>query len=59
MNKEIMFETKVKRVEQGLCPLCNKKPGEFRDAVSKREFTISGMCQKCQDEVFRPLGDDE
>ena len=24
----------------------------FRDALSAREYTISGMCQQCQDEVF-------
>lgn len=24
----------------------------FRDPVSEREYTISGMCQSCQDEVF-------
>lgn len=24
----------------------------FRDALSWKEFNISGMCQKCQDEVF-------
>lgn len=25
---------------------------EFRDEISRREYTISGMCQKCQDKVF-------
>lgn len=24
----------------------------FRDVESVKEFTISGLCQKCQDEVF-------
>jgi len=24
----------------------------FRDVLSWKEFNISGMCQKCQDEVF-------
>lgn len=24
----------------------------FRDAISVREYTISGMCQVCQDEMF-------
>ena len=35
---------------------CNTCPGEypleFRDIPSYREYKISGMCQKCQDEVF-------
>lgn len=25
---------------------------EFRDQVSAREYRISGLCQRCQDEVF-------
>ena len=42
-------------VLQGRCPLC-KEPisvDEFKDACSVREFSISGMCQKCQDHTFR------
>lgn len=62
MNKTIMvnhgFETEVTRVEQGLCPFCNKKPGPFRDEVSKKEFKISGLCQDCQDETFTEMGDE-
>jgi len=26
---------------------------DFRDTLSRREFTISGMCQRCQDGVFK------
>ena len=25
---------------------------EFKNEISKREYTISGMCQTCQDKVF-------
>lgn len=31
---------------------CGKPAVEFRDAVSHREYRISGLCQKCQDKVF-------
>ena len=31
---------------------CGKPVGEFRDECSKREYTISGFCQECQDKVF-------
>ena len=31
---------------------CGKPAIEFRDAVSTREFAISGFCQACQDAVF-------
>ena len=39
-------------LQLGLCPLCGGPPGEFKDELSKREFAVSGICQKCQDEIF-------
>lgn len=42
----------AQRVKQHLCPCCGKPVGEFRDELSKREYSISGMCQACQDSVF-------
>lgn len=58
MNKEIMskigFDGEVKLVEEGNCPFCKEPINEsdFRDTLSKKEFTISGLCQKCQDKTF-------
>lgn len=58
MNPEIMkragFKKEVERVEMGLCPICGIKieTGSFRNEISKKEFKISGMCQKCQDDIF-------
>lgn len=37
---------------------CGGPATEFRDEVSRKEFTISGLCQKCQDGVFG-LGDED
>ena len=34
------------------CVCCGKLATEFRDEISKREYHISSLCQKCQDEVF-------
>ena len=59
MNPEIMkqagFGEEVKLVNQGYCPFCHKKVNtlDFRDALSIREFEISGICQSCQNETFR------
>lgn len=47
----------AQRVEGGLCPFCRSPinhEGAFRDALSRREFELSGLCQLCQDEVFEP-----
>lgn len=58
MNKEIMkalgFGEQIEAVEHSFCPFC-KNPitqVEFRDKISKREYKISGLCQKCQDKMF-------
>ena len=31
---------------------CGGPATEFRDEGSRREYTISGLCQKCQDKAF-------
>lgn len=34
------------------CVACGQTSDFFRDELSRKEFTISGLCQACQDEVF-------
>ncbi len=34
------------------CVTCGKRADIFRDSISVKEYNISGMCQKCQDEIF-------
>ena len=38
----------------GKCVCCGAEvsEGSFRNAISLKEWGISGMCQKCQDSVF-------
>lgn len=50
---DLIFPEKRKLKEQGKCPLCTKPVGEFRDDLSRKEYSISGMCQDCQDEFFK------
>lgn len=56
MNKDIMrkcgFGKEVEMVEKCICPGCRQPIGKFRDKLSRREYEISGLCQKCQDGVF-------
>jgi len=40
------------RADCATCDATDLKPSDFTDALSIREFGISRMCQKCQDEVF-------
>jgi len=48
------FSKEVERVERGNCPFCGRqiKMEEFKDALSRKEFQISGLCQTCQDTIF-------
>jgi len=38
-----------------ICSVCPKEITGFRDQLSEKEYTISGMCQDCQDETFCDL----
>jgi len=40
-------------IEKRICPFCKQKIGPFQDALSEKEYAISGLCQKCQDEIFK------
>lgn len=39
-------------IENETCVMCHKAIGPFRDDLSRTEYTISGICQTCQDVVF-------
>ena len=58
MNKYIMrtmgFGDQVALVEKGKCPFCKKQvePGKFKDELTLKEYRISGMCEKCQNDFF-------
>jgi hypothetical protein len=60
MNKQIMkqagFTEELKQIEVGNCPICRKPINleDFRNALSKREYEISKMCNACQDLIFGP-----
>ena len=57
---EKVFPEERERVKAGKCPFCGKEidpDTEFRDEKSRKEFDISGMCQKCQDELFQRVND--
>jgi hypothetical protein len=41
-------------IRSGICPGCNGPATEFRDALSLKEHSLSGLCQNCQDELFQP-----
>ena len=60
MNRPVdkLFPIKAMIRNAGACPFCGTYLSDvtFRDELSKREATISGLCQDCQDDMF---GDEE
>lgn len=60
-----MFPEMLELIRAGKCPDCKKillKDGAgklwFRDRLSKEEYSISGLCQACQDLTW-PEGREE
>jgi hypothetical protein len=52
---EELLNTAVGRtsaIESDVCALCGQPATSFRDELSRKEYTIGGMCQSCQDKVF-------
>ena len=39
-------------IENDVCVFCHTPATTFKDALSEKEFTISGACQTCQDDIF-------
>ena len=50
--------SKKQAIADGICNLCGEAVLSFEDAISEREYAISGTCQNCQNEVFNGEDDD-
>ena len=47
-----VFGRSLKRsLATAVCVCCKQEAASFKDELSKREYKISGLCQKCQDKV--------
>lgn len=54
LNKPVFAYSVIAKddVINNRCPICKSTNLEFKDALSEKEYAISGMCQSCQDSVF-------
>jgi hypothetical protein len=41
-------------IKDCVCVICGEPESGFKDALSEREYRISGICQSCQDIAFGP-----
>ena len=52
MTNIIYGRSASESIGNDVCVSCNEPAVEFTDELSRREFAISGLCQKCQDKIF-------
>jgi len=52
MAKALFGHSRDASIESGFCVYCGSEAKSFRNAISRREFSISGFCQECQDKTF-------
>ena len=48
------LEKQVELAKEGKCAICAEiiNQDDFKDSISLLEYSISGLCQKCQDEIW-------
>ena len=52
--KKAFGRSSTEAKERGVCVTCGNKikMEDFKDRISIKEYEISGLCQKCQDDTF-------
>jgi len=52
--KKSFGRSQTEAKEKKICVFCGKeiKMEDFKDQLSIKEYEISGLCQKCQDDTF-------
>ena len=50
--------TNTEAIKTNTCIKCSNPAGEFKDELSRKEYTISGLCQSCQEEIYNPWRED-
>ena len=55
ISKGFFKRSYTQSLRNKICIICGDKvnlDNSFRDKISKQEYIISGLCQKCQDKTF-------
>lgn len=50
--KDTFGRTHTEAKEKGICVSCGVIPESFRDVLSEKEWRITLLCQKCQDDLY-------
>jgi hypothetical protein len=49
---DLLFPGRRDSIIADICTGCGRAAVSFDDALSEKEYTISGLCQQCQDKWF-------
>lgn len=52
VSEDMFGRRRTMAIRNDICVMCGAVTTMFRDEKSRKEYAISGMCQKCQDEMF-------
>ena len=52
LAQAVFGRPKSESIKADICLSCGGAATEFSDALSRREYSISGFCQQCQDDFF-------
>jgi len=52
VSLNVFGRSRILAIAGAQCVSCGRSATEFRDKVSHKEYSISGLCQKCQDRFF-------
>lgn len=57
LTKQAFSRSRTASIQGDKCVICGGPAAGFKDEISKREYEISGLCQRCQDDTFGPDND--
>ena len=52
LGKKLFGRSRTGSIKTDTCISCGEPAKEFKNLISAKEYTISGLCQKCQDGMF-------
>lgn len=52
LSLRLFGRSRAASIKTDTCVTCGREAKEFKDELSKKEYSISGICQKCQDGIF-------
>ena len=51
-GKKVFGRSHSEAQQKAICVSCGKDATIFRNELSVKEYSLSGLCQECQDSVF-------